>query len=144
MKKIYLFNKILFYIFAFIPLVILLGFLSLLFVYFNERKEVVLYFNLIMLIFQIIAYFWLFFRLRKNRCYIVEKGKIIFNEVIQDENGLLIFKKQEILKINIKGIERHSFFNNKITYFQDDIKKELLFVSTQKTFNRIKEILNLL
>ena len=53
-------------------------------------------------------------------------------------------KKQEILKINIKGIERHSFFNNKITYFQDDIKKELLFVSTQKTFNRIKEILNLL
>lgn len=144
MKKIYLFNKILFYIFAFIPLVILLGFLSLLFVYFNERKEVVLYFNLIMLIFQIIAYFWLFFQLRKNRCYIVEKGKIIFNEVIQDENGLLILKKQEILKINIKGIERHSFFNNKITYFQDDIKKELPFVSTQKTFNRIKEILNLL
>lgn len=144
MKKIYLFNKILFYIFAFIPLVILLGFLSLLFVYFNERKEVVLYFNLIMLIFQIIAYFWLFFRLRKNRCHIVEKGKIIFNEIIQDENGLLILKKQEILKINIKGIERHSFFNNKITYFQDDIKKELLFVSTQKTFNRIKEILNLL
>ena len=144
MKKIYLFNKIFFYIFAFIPLVILLGFLSLLFVYFNERKEVVLYFNLIMLIFQIIAYFWLFFRLRKNRCYIVEKGKIIFNEIIQDENGLLILKKQEILKINIKGIERHSFFNNKITYFQDDIKKELLFVSTQKTFNRIKEILNLL
>ena len=144
MKKIYLFNKILFYIFAFTPLVILLGFLSLLFVYFNERKEVVLYFNLIMLIFQIIAYFWLFFRLRKNRCYIVEKGKIIFNEVIQDENGLLILKKQEILKINIKGIERHSFFNNKITYFQDDIKKELPFVSTQKTFNRIKEILNLL
>ena len=144
MKKIYLFNKILFYIFAFIPLVILLGFLSLLFVYFNERKEVVLYFNLIMLIFQIIAYFWLFFRLRKNRCHIVEKGKIIFNEIIQDENGLLILKKQEILKINIKGIERHSFFNNKITYFQDDIKKELLFVSTQKTFNRIKEILNIL
>lgn len=144
MKKIYLFNKILFYIFAFTPLVILLGFLSLLFVYFNERKEVVLYFNLIMLIFQIIAYFWLFFRLRKNRCHIVEKGKIIFNEIIQDENGLLILKKQEILKINIKGIERHSFFNNKITYFQDDIKKELLFVSTQKTFNRIKEILNLL
>lgn len=144
MKKIYLFNKILFYIFAFIPLVILLGFLSLLFVYFNDRKEVVLYFNLIMLIFQIIAYFWLFFRLRKNRCHIVEKGKIIFNEIIQDENGLLILKKQEILKINIKGIERHSFFNNKITYFQDDIKKELLFVSTQKTFNRIKEILNLL
>ena len=144
MKKIYLFNKVLFYIFVFTPLVILLGFLSLLFVYFNERKEVVLYFNLIMLIFQIIAYFWLFFRLRKNRCYIVEKGKIIFNEIIQDENGLLILKKQEILKINIKGIERHSFFNNKITYFQDDIKKELLFVSTQKTFNRIKEILNLL
>ena len=144
MKKIYLFNKILFYIFAFIPLVILLGFLSLLFVYFNERKEVVLYFNLIMLIFQIIAYFWLFFRLRKNRCYIVEKGKIIFNEIIQDENGLLILKKQEILKINIKGIERHSFFNNKITYLQDDIKKELLFVSTQKTIKRIKEILNIL
>lgn len=144
MKKIYLFNKVLFYIFVFTPLVILLGFLSLLFVYFNERKEVVLYFNLIMLIFQIITYFWLFFRLRKNRCYIVEKGKIVFNKMTQDENGLLILKKQEILKINIKGIERHSFFNNKITYFQDDIKKELPFVSTQKTFNRIRELLNLL
>ena len=100
MKKIYLYNKISFYIFAFIPLVILLGFLSLLFVYFNERKEVVLYFSLIMLILQIVVYFWLFFRLRKNRCYIVQKGKIIFNEVIQDENGLLVFKKQEIFKIN--------------------------------------------